>query len=168
MANDPRKDLIISFSVSNNQYFGIYLSIDGGNNKIYPRENPLAIGDIKSIVDANSLYTSTSRQRKASNGTNFRGMQPNIKKAGYFNAWPLIIKIQNNPITNTVNVTLTNPSLSITPFKQTTQLLTSFTPNYGMQIYIAGDQPSDASIAITQFTLEYTYNFTMNPTNNPT
>eukprot|EP01084_Bolivina_argentea_P009843 18366_1 len=169
MANDPRKDLIISFSVSNNQYFAIYLSIDGGNNKIYPRDNPLAIGDIKSIVDATFLYTYNTRQRKASNGTNFKGhgMQPNVKTLGY-NAWPLIIKIQNNPNTNTVNVTLTNPSLSITPFKQTTQFLTSFTPNSGMQIYIAGDQPSDASIAITQFTLEYTYNFTMNPTNNPT
>eukprot|EP01084_Bolivina_argentea_P271549 462104_1 len=94
---NPKKDLIISFSVSNNQYFGIYFSIDnGGNNKKYPRDNPLAIGDIKSIVDANSLYTSTTRQKKASNDTNFKGhgMQPNVKTIG--NAWPLIIKIQNN------------------------------------------------------------------------
>eukprot|EP01084_Bolivina_argentea_P271548 462103_1 len=91
---NPKKDLIISFSVSNNQYFGIYFSIDnGGNNKKYPRDNPLAIGDIKSIVDANSLYIYNTRQRKASDGTNFkqRGMQPNVKTLGY-NAWPLIKK----------------------------------------------------------------------------
>ena len=149
----PDKDLVISFSVDDSQYFTIILIIDNhlGNGRWPDSNDLLATGSVNSIVNQYQPYEWVyDRQSKASGGTLTSPFDNDNYDDDVPNAWPISISIENRPSTNLVYVSL-QPNAGVPSYIQSCLFTTSFQTEQGMQIYIGGDDNPDDLISITQF-----------------
>ncbi len=171
-------DVLVTFSVNNNQYITALFAIDGKiSNRIYPAlcdtsSSPtvtLSTGDIKQCVDSDNCGNGgNTREDKATGVTgdgNYVPILPNnYDPTNRRTEWLLTISLVNNPITDTLYTTISNPSWN--GWTQSCGYGDSFATNSGLQIYIGLDD-ADEQVSFTKFDIKYSYN-TDNPTSHPT
>ena len=157
------KDIVVSFSVGNSQYFSIFFVLDNGyGNAIYPTcGGSLASGNINNIVSTSWQ----DREDSAFGGSCCTGKRLQPEGSSYYNYYPITIEMRNNPETDRLYINVDNPQIIA---GQTCEYNSAFTSNKGMQIFIGGDDVGDAAIYFKQFEVEYSFDLTYSPTFIPT
>eukprot|EP01083_Nonionella_stella_P209439 759215_1 len=165
-------DIIFGFSTNNDEYISMAIGIGNDNpintNKIFPncftpaseKKSAFANGDIATMPDYN-------RRCDIANGNCelWQDMQPAYSEVINYNTFPINVKFVNDPITNTLELSLDSPTSSIQ-----TCVFQNFPTNKGFKIYFGGNE-NGQRFAVNSFDIQYdiiTPKPTSQPTTNPT
>ena len=159
----PDLDLLITFSANADQWITAFLLLDVNSNRVTPggcqpeeAQEPINSGDIESIVNLESYQGQINRDVKIAPGDSFGTFHPGNRDSNrnYKNSFPMSITLINDPISDILEVTVTNPEWLEESFIQTCTYTSSFDLENGLQIYIGGDDNGE-EISFRAFGISY-------------